>query len=335
MLVKEQRSLIGLSTFVGLLLVTMAVGGWFLYQWFSQSEPVSSAPSDNVAIEHSSSGEVLQSQVVNDNTKPSGIEPQPDAELAAMTAGFELEKIGIEPWSDDQFHRLTRLLKEHPEVIDYLALVYRENTDRDAMRRLAQLLGQFDTPIITDVGIELALSGETKSQRTGLLLLGKQQARNPRARNAIADLMSVETKPNVLSSALNAMAKPAKINSAEQRDLLDRFTVLSENPDVTVRALSVSVIAAWSRDVDMTPVLVGALEDTDTRVRENAAFAFLKSRHLPEDAKFALFARVEDSTESKRTRQAALYALQRFTLSSDEQARYEDGKLTVQRAKKY
>ena len=81
-------------------------------------------------------------------------------------------------------------------------------------------------------------------------------------------------------------------------------------------------------------ILLKALDDSNPQVRESAAFAFLKIKHLSDDAKYALLAKTEDVNEKKRARQAALQALRRFNLSEDERSRYEAAMQAVQIAPK-
>ena len=319
---------------VMLLATTIAASSVFVYQWLNGANSAN-AEKHSYAEVNTSGEAVLSIADLSSSTIVSSTQMElPDAELIARQAGFELYEIGKKPWSDDEFYQLTLLLKKHPEMVKPLALEYRGITERPAQIRLAMLLGQFDDTIITDIGVELSLSGDAASQRSGLRLLGTQQTRVPRARKTIADIMAVETRPEVLKAALQAMAKPAKTDEAEHRYLLDRYTRLSKSDNPEVRALSLSIIARWSGDVDTSDIMVNGLDDSNPEVRKNATLAFLKTRHLPEEAKLALLERLEDSTEKKRTRQAALYVLKRFNLSEDEKSRYEAGRQAVEIAPK-
>jgi len=72
----------------------------------------------------------------------------------------------------------------------------------------------------------------------------------------------------------------------------------------------------------MNDVLLRGLADSDDRVRESATFALLSSRHRTPVVKSALLERIEDSHETKRIREGALIALQRFGLTESEKSRY-------------
>ncbi|MCB1756516.1 MAG: hypothetical protein KDJ38_13420 [Gammaproteobacteria bacterium] len=325
-----EKGQIGLSLLLLLLFIGTVGGGWALFQWLNTS-PADSPKQVGTPGSESVRPAVKQAVATEKSSAIPSATPEPDplAESAALAAGFELYEIGNQPINDDDFKRLTQLLKDKPIVLQQLALEFRANTDPEKTKRLAQLLGQFDDPLVTDVGVELVLSGHTESTKSGLALLGWQQPHNPRARQAVADLLSVETDPGLLVAGLNAMANPARTDEAEQRDLLDRFSRLAGNPDPLVRSHSMAVISSWARDTNVNHILLQGLDDSDAKVRETATFAVLKSRHLSDDLKFNLLAKIEDAEETKRTREAALYALQRFDLSEDEQRRYNEGRQAV------
>ncbi len=335
---RQEKGAVALVFLVGSIVVGLSLIAWFLYFWFAETpalliegKPATEATASEPAFSEKTNmpGDSPDKHLVSKQ-----LPANPTAEHAAKVAGFELSQIAAVPWTDAEFKRLSKLLKLNPEVVQQLALEYRINTDSDKMQRLAMLLGQFDNAIITDVGVELALSGDPGSQKSGLLLLGWQQPRNARARKTVADLISVESNPQVLVSALNAMAKPAHINRAEQMDLLDRFSRLANNTDPLVRSHSMTIISSWARDVNMNPVLLQGLDDKDPHVRETATFAFLKTRHLSDDVKYSLLAKSEDSNERKSTREAALYALKRFDLSADEKQRYDDSQAELRRIRR-
>ena len=334
----KHRGAFGLPLLVVLLLIGLIGSGWFLFHWLNNTNPhFSEKSAEQVAVE---SQQVQVSEKVHRQTLSESadrvIEQKTDAQQTEQTTAPAIEglnpaEIGASPWSDAEFDRLTALLKKHPEMIEQLALEFRINTDPQRSKRLAMLLGQFDNPIIAEVGAELAFSGDPVSQKTGLRLLGRLQPHSPRARETVADLLSVESNPEVLVSALNAMAKPARTSEAEQKDLLDRFSRLAKNNDPVVRSHSMAIISRWARDINMNEILLQGLDDSDPKVRETAAFSLIKTRHMSEEVKNGLLAKIEDSNERKRTREAALYALQRFDLNPDEQARYAKSHEDIQK----
>ena len=309
-----------------LIVLTLVVGtiavGWALQRWLN-SPPDTSARANQTPSSLSQVHDAPTQQMPSSVALRANVPALPDD---AALDDIDPSRIGAMPWSDEEFHRLTELLEKYPELLAQLALEFRLTTDRGRLRRLAQLLGQFDHPLLIDVGEELAFSGEPTSQRAGLSLLGKQQSRNPRARAAITELLTPQTHSNVLTAALNAMSTAATVSDHEKRDLLQRFTQLADSEDSTVRALSLSVIARWAGDVDMNNVLLTGLNDPHAKVRENAAFALLKSQYRSDEAKAALFARAQDADEAKRTREAAIYALQRFSMTEAETAQLDQAR---------
>ena len=177
---KKETGLISLTLITLVLAAMLVVSGFLLFQWLEGKPKPLTAEGIAENLNGTTSNMNMQESTVlpADSSAVNAVQNiYPDANLAAQNAGFDLSVVGSRAWSDDEFYRLTQLLKDHPEVIEPLALEYRETTERYAQMRLALLLGQFDASIITDVGVELALSGDPESQRSGLRLLGKQQAR--------------------------------------------------------------------------------------------------------------------------------------------------------------
>lgn len=235
----------------------------------------------------------------------------------------ELTEIGTAAYSDGEFELLKQLIREQPIVLQQLLEEFRANTDPDRAGRLAELLGQFDDQSITDIGAEMAFSGELMSQKAGLELLGRQQSRSPAARAAVTQLLEVESNAEVLVPALNAIAKSSRVDVGEQQHILDQLSHLSAHDDPKVRSHSIALIKSWSRDVNMNAVLLQGLQDTNVRVRESAAFALVRTQYPTEDVKLSLLSRLEDLDEKKSIREAAFNALRRMKLTYDEQTRLD------------
>lgn len=294
-------------------------------------QPASSDIVPVVAMSDSSSQQAQESMSVS----------SPDTELslsadaiAADQAGLseqELMEIGTAGYSDGEFELLQQLIADNPVVLGQLMELYRANTDPDRAKRLAELLGRFDDPGITELGTELVFSGDPASQQFGLRLLGRQQQRSPEARKVVQQVLEVETDPGLLVSALNAVAVPSAVNTDERRQMLDQLTMLSEHTDPAVRSHSFTLIKNWSKNVNMNDTLLRGLADGDSGVRESATFALLNTRHTTDAVKYALLQRIEDSSETKRIREGALYALTRFNLTDEEKRRYGDAKRVVNR----
>jgi len=155
----------------------------------------------------------LQAAPVNLETSAVGaitaVSLSPEA-LAADAAGLsedELTEIGTAAYSDAEFELLQELIDDNPVVLGQLLELYRANTDASRANRLAELLGRFDDSAITELGAELVFSGDPDSQKAGLRLLGRQQPRSAEAREVVRQVLDVETNPELLVSALNAVAK--------------------------------------------------------------------------------------------------------------------------------
>lgn len=336
MRLKEHGNVVIATILVITLFLGLIGAGWYLFQWLGETEPLKAdaqvaspthqtTPSEDVTRKSADMRLAVSQRVQTHKT-----ELDPTAIEIALAAGYHLHDIGSTAWSDSEYAKLTELLKANPEIRKHLALEFRINTDPKKTKRLAAMLGQFDDDIITDVGLELALSGEHVSQKSGLTLLGKQQPHNIKARSAIADILQVETTPDILVSALNAVAVPPKVNVTHQQELLTQFENLSHNEDANVRSHSMAMMARWAGKTNVNQYLLQGLNDSDPSVRKTAAYSLMKSRYLTDDVKQQLLTRTQDESELKRTREAALLALERFNLSDNEQQHLNNIRRNIQ-----
>lgn len=325
MRLKEHGNVAIAAILVGALFLGLIGGGWYLFQWLGKSSPLKEdtlvvSPTRQTTLSEDAARKSADMQLaVSQRVQTQKTELDPTAIEVALAAGYHLHDIGSTTWSDTEYAELTKLLKANPEIRKHLALEFRINTDPKKTKRLAAMLGQFDDEIITDVGLELALSGEQVSQKSGLSLLGKQQPHNIKARSAIVDILQVESTPEILVSALNAVAVPPKVNVTHQQELLTQFEKLSLNEDGRVRSHSMAMMARWAGKTDVNQYLLQGLNDNDPQVRKTAAYSLMKTRHLTNEVKLQLLTRTQDESEHKRTREAAMLALERFKLSDDEQ----------------
>lgn len=326
MRLKQQGRIIVGSIIVGALFLGLMISGRALFQWFEENDPwLKEAPvlssSPNTAITTPSTEHVANDHAADLNTYLQKQSDQLDhaAIENSLPFGVTLAEIGSTPWTDAEYAKLSELLMSDPVIRKHVALEFRINTDPKKAKRLAALLGQFDDEIITDVGLELALSGESVSQKNGLALLAKQQPHNAKARGAIIEILQVESSPEILVSALNAVAIPPKSEAKERQDLLTQFTNLSSNQDALVRSHSMAMMSRWAGDENVNEYLLQGLNDVDAKVRKTAAYSLIKTRHLSDELKHQLLVRAQDDSENKRTREAVLMALARFNLNAEEQ----------------
>lgn len=326
MRLKRQGATIVSSILVGSLFLGLVAGGRALFQWFDENEPLLKENSVVVSLPNNSALPSSEESIVNEHAAKLGNMSQqkqrkeldPLVADTSFASGIALSEIGSTPWTDAEYAKLSKLLKSSSKIRKHVALEFRINTDPKKAKRLAVLLGQFDDEIITDVGLELALSGESVSQKNGLALLAKQQPHNAKARGAIVEILQVETTPEILVSALNAVAIPPKTSVTEQQDLLIQFTNLSNNQDPLVRSHSLAMMSRWAGDENVNEYLLQGLNDVDPKVRRTAAYSLVKTQYLSDEVKRQLLIRAQDESENKRTREATLMALARFKLNADD-----------------
>ncbi len=244
------------------------------------------------------------------------------AERDAFFERFNLATLGTEPLSDGDFNAVVAYLKNDPQLLEQFLQQYRENTDPDRAKRLAQILEAFDDDTITSVAEDLVFSGELNSQKAGLDLLADQQVNNPAEREFVSQVLELESNPEVLVSALNALAKPG-VATAEQTDrLINQFVLHSSSEDETVRGHSLSLMARWAGERNLNEHFLRGLSDGSEHVRRSAVYLLGRSKHPDDSITTALRGILENSSESQRLRRNALASLKQLGLSKEEESEY-------------
>ena len=274
---------------------------------------------------------VAQGELVVDTTASQSIETDAtDQDLARQEQRdqfyqrFEMSLIGNETLSDEDFHALVEFLKNDSELFAQFLLQYRETTDPDKARRLAQVLDEFDDATITAVAEDMVFSGDVGSQVAGLDLLSGQQAENSQAREVVTQVLELETNPEVISAALNALAKPGDVNPEERDRLLNQFVMHSSNNDAAVRRRSLTLMKRWGGEVNMNEHFIAGLQDPNENVRIGALLSLASTKHRSDESMQALVGVVEDFNVDMQSRKTAMHALQKYDLPDYEKQRLTD-----------
>ena len=201
-----------------------------------------------------------------------------------------------------------------------------EHFGREARRpyriTIKDVLAASRTPETTAVALDLAKRDDTIARAAGLELLAALEPSTEAlalARRAIEN----ETDAEVLAGALMALRPLGPPPQGEARAMMPRLIELTRHPDSLVRAHAVQSVADWDKVGDQTTtVALRAMSDGDRLVRQAAIGAVMIGRLRSDDVKQALLRVLGDPAEDPTARGASMFALQQFSLSDVEQARY-------------
>ena len=249
-------------------------------------------------------------------TDQSVVEADSNQEQTDVTA------IAHERMSDGDFNNLVANLDSDPAMLPLLLEEFRNNSDPDRARRIAQLMENRQDSRITELGEQMVYSGDPESQKAGLALLGTQQGSDSRALDVVVDIIDLEENPDVLTSALNALAKPGRAEPEQKERVVDQFKSRVTHGDPIVRRHSLTLLSRWSGESDMNDVYLTGLEDQDERVRTGALFALKSSKHPSEQTRQAFIRVIQDVNENRLLRLNALSGLKKYDVPAEEIANY-------------
>jgi hypothetical protein len=200
-----------------------------------------------------------------------------------------------------------------------------EHYGREARRpyriTIKDMLAASPAPEIATAALDLAGQSDGVARAAGLELLG---ALEPTAEAlALARRALNEADAGVLVGALQALRPLGPPPQGEARAVLPRLIELTRHPDTLVRAHAVQRVADWDKLGDeATSVVLHAISDGDKLVRQAAIGAVMIGQLRSDAVKLALLGIVSDAAEDLTARGASLFALQQFSLTDEEQARY-------------
>jgi HEAT repeat protein len=158
----------------------------------------------------------------------------------------------------------------------------------------------------------------------GLALLQVIQPGNPEARDIVLGLLSTEVAPEALVDALTSLARPGSVDTSSRASMAEQVALLTSHVDSRVRGISLEILSRWSIDGRDTGILLGGLADSESRVREAAAFALVNHEVTSPAVIYSLLQVVQSETEGAETRRAAILALRSMPLSAEQLQQVDD-----------
>ncbi|MEE9335020.1 MAG: HEAT repeat domain-containing protein [Granulosicoccaceae bacterium] len=302
----------------------------------SQTKPVS--PFGTIDTETAQSVANQPEAIQQISTKPSPAASNTQQNLsvskeALAAQAYELGTIGL---TDEQILDFTNRLKTDPAFLEAVANEFRSETDLKRLQRLSYLLGQVDDPALTSVANDMVYSGSRDSQLAGLELLKHLQPNAPQARDAVRNILSSDSDPEVIVRTINVLAMPAQVSDAEKQSLVDHLLPLTNSDSADVRQSSIAMITRWSGGDTANDVLTTGLNDTDEQVRKTAAYATIELQNPSPAVIEALFVVLENQNELPRARKGARLSLSGKQLSESNKVRLKtaDAQMRKQYARK-
>ena len=233
-------------------------------------------------------------------------------------------------WNEEQFNRELKRLRDDPKLLEALLAEFENENDPARKRRLASLLGHFDSPAVI-AALEKMIDADVIARASAFDVLGRLQPRSTRARALAIDKLQTDGEPTILIGAMNALTTVGSSTRAERQSVQQRATELASNSESTVRQRAVSTLGRWAVDNSATDILITGLADSDPAVRRSAAYAFVDYPYTTPAAIEVLLERAEDDSEERRTRRAAALVLRGMTLSQDQLGRLNIAAVEMER----
>jgi len=250
--------------------------------------------------------------------KTNGRDTQPsDSDTGALEAlaSIDVSALGRRDFTDDAFNALVERLRKDPGLLQSLLDEFRQETDPERLRRLSQLLGEVGGSDVTTVASELVFSGDPGSRAIGLELLKHVQPGNADAREIVSGILATEIEASTLVDTLNAISTPGAVDADARAGLSEQVALLASHSDPAVRRSSLDILSRWSDDPRHTPVLLNGLTDTDSSVRETAAYSLVGHEDSSDEVIQDLLFVVNNEQEAEQTRRGAILALRGMPLS--------------------
>jgi hypothetical protein len=260
-------------------------------------------------------------------------EPEADDVEAAATDYPPLNAYDIAqgPIDDESLTALIQRLRDDKQLLNDIIVEYRSETDPKRLSRLNTILGYVATPETLVLAQEMIYTDNQNSRTAGLDLLKRITHRNPAAFDIAADLISTETQPDILVAAMNIAARPKNASDSQRAMLESQVSQMVYHDSESVRRNSIAILSKISNDVSLDPIYIDALNDSDSKVREAAAFAYGEFPLENPQAIEILLRIAEDPAERKGLRRAAVYALKNKGLDDADRERAENALLDTRR----
>jgi hypothetical protein len=228
---------------------------------------------------------------------------------------------------------LVKLAENDPRVRQDLMHRYEVSEER-GRKAAVFVLSQLRKPDVIYFATRLAIATDAGQRRDGFELLGgfamfrALPGGKSNEMHALASrALETEQDPALLSQAIRALGQPGDTQPAETQATLRQLSTLAQNSDPDVRAQSLHSMVQWDKTGQVAESAVyQALSDTQPDVRA-AALSEINNNPLRSDRiKSALLSMIANINESADVKADALNVLQRFPLSQDEYASYQQAR---------
>ena len=259
------------------------------------------------------------------DTAAMGVTPEADSQRpaadtveAAQQTPVDVSQLARTASSDEDFDALVGRLRADPALLRQLIDEFRQEQDPQRRDRLMKLLGYAGGADVTLLASELVYSGDEQSRELGLQMLQRAQPGSAEVQQIASELLATEIEPDVLVDTLTILARPGTANTENRTLVADQVALMTSHADAAVRGISLDILSRLSTDGRDTPVLLGALTDSNARVRESAAYALVEHENDTALVRSSLLQLANRQDEPKATRNAALLALRSLTLTQEE-----------------
>lgn len=240
------------------------------------------------------------------------VSSQHEPDLSNSVVSSTALQLGYQKLSEDDSNRLVAELASNKQWLLSLLQEYRLTTDTRIATRLANLLQRIDSDHIVTLGADMATAEHPQTRLAGFDLLRGQQVYGPEAIEIILNLLSLESDPSIILSALNALAAPEPARSDQRMRAIEYFKTISTHLDPRLRYHSLGLLSRWGEQQNLNRHYLHALSDPDERVRTIALLSLITTEHPNQQVVDGLMSVVTDPTASPLNRTNAQIALQQL-----------------------
>ena len=288
--------------------ISFALGFGFAWHMLASDDPSATPP------HAATSAPPANNQLADlwNKTGPSSGDAQAYAGSSAPTAASGAQ-------IDEQKMRLHA--ESDPSYLRNLIQRYESERNPEMKEAIKSVLATVQKPEALAFFTRLANSGDPAKRKEGYAMLQQMAPDSPELRNVLKQALAGEQSPEILAQAIAAL-RPTVVDPAESSAIVSQLTGLTQHADPAVRSQSVLQLAQWDKSGANQERLTQALADPAPEVRQSAIFAIAQSGTRSTQAKSALLDMINSPAETKEVKSSALQVLERFSLSSEEYARY-------------
>jgi hypothetical protein len=246
--------------------------------------------------------------------------PAPKQSLSELIAQLKTAGPDDGGRSAAMLDRLMRDAQSNPGLRHELIGRFKGERDGAALQALATVISSFPADEVGRVVGQLS-QGDAAQRAAAFSLLAMSSQASAASHGLIQKALITEQDVHVLSQAVAALGPRPFIDPQQAQATVARLGALAEHADPGVRSESLRMLAQWDKTGNVAePLLYRALTADNPEGRTEAVYALAGSDLKTDRVKTALLKFVGNNAESTDSRAAALQALERFPLSSDEYA---------------